>query len=87
MTHAAPSRPATAPLAAALCDVMLASLEALAAAGQSDAACRLAGRACAALRIAEPREWRRFNALLHRLSAAASEVGDAGRDQQRRDRG
>lgn len=50
-----------------LIDILLSSLEALAAAGQADAACRLAGRACAALRNKDPSGWRRFNALLHRL--------------------
>ena len=34
----------------ALIDILLSSLEALAATGQADAACRLAGEACAALR-------------------------------------
>lgn len=52
---------------AGLIDILLSSLEALAAAGQADAACRLAGRACAALRNKDPGGWRRFNALLHRL--------------------
>lgn len=53
---------------AGLVDVLLSSLEALAAAGQADAACRLAGRACATLRKDDPIGWRRFNALLHRLT-------------------
>lgn len=52
---------------AGLIEILLSSLEALAAAGQVDAACRLAGRACAALRNKDPADWRRFNALLHRL--------------------
>ena len=52
----------------ALTDILLSSLEALAAAGQVDAACRLAGRACAALRKNDASGWRKFNALLHRLS-------------------
>jgi len=52
---------------ARLIEILLSSLEALAAAGQADAACRLAGRACAALRNEDPNGWRRFNALLHRL--------------------
>ena len=47
--------------------ILLASLEALAAAGETDAACRLAGQACAALRRDDAAGWRRFNALLHRL--------------------
>jgi len=57
---------------AGLTDPLLASLEALAAAGQADAACRLAGQACAALRKDDPSSWRRFNALLHRLSKAVA---------------
>lgn len=52
---------------ARLIEILLSSLEALSAAGQADAACRLAGRACAALRNEDPNGWRRFNALLHRL--------------------
>jgi hypothetical protein len=52
----------------ALIDILLSSLEALAATGEVDAACRLAGRACAALRKSDSRGWRKFNALLHRLS-------------------
>lgn len=47
--------------------ILLTSLEALAAAGETDAACRLAGQACAALRQHDAAAWRRFNALLHRL--------------------
>lgn len=53
---------------AGLTDLLLSSLETLAAAGQADAACRLAGHACALLRKDDPSGWRRFNALLHRLS-------------------
>lgn len=58
-----------------LCEILLASLEALARAGQADAACRLAGRACAALRKDDTKQWRRFNVLLHRLSHLAGKVG------------
>lgn len=47
--------------------ILLASLEALAATGETDTACRLAGQACAALRQHDATAWRRFNALLHRL--------------------
>ncbi|HVY58075.1 MAG TPA: hypothetical protein VHA77_09525 [Xanthobacteraceae bacterium] len=49
-------------------ELLLWSLEALAAAGQVDAACRIAGQACVALRTTDPRAGRRFDALLHRLS-------------------
>lgn len=50
-----------------LTDVLLASLEKLAAAGQADAACRLAGQACAELRQSDPAAWQRFNVFLHRM--------------------
>jgi hypothetical protein len=53
---------------ATLVDVLLASLEALAAAGRYDEACRLAGRGCAASRHNDPETWRRLNVLLHRLT-------------------
>ncbi len=53
---------------AGLADILVASLETLAMLGQADAACREAGRACAVLRGANPTQWRKFNALLHRLS-------------------
>jgi hypothetical protein len=56
----------------ALADVLVAALEALAAAGEPRDASRLAGRACAALRHDAPGEWRKFNALLHRLSRQIS---------------
>ena len=51
-----------------LAGILLSSLEALAAAGQIETACRLAGRACVALRHSDPQGERRFNALLHRLT-------------------
>jgi hypothetical protein len=51
-----------------LADLLLASLEALAAAGQVDKACRLAGHACGVLRTSDPKAEHRFNALLHRLA-------------------
>jgi hypothetical protein len=57
-----------APRIAELSGILLASLKALAEAGEPDAACRLAGSACAALRRDEPEQWSRFNKLLHRLS-------------------
>jgi hypothetical protein len=52
----------------ALAGVLLRSLEALAAAGHADEACRLAGHACAATRQTDLRIWKKFNALLHRLA-------------------
>lgn len=51
-----------------LIDILLSSLEALAGAGQADAACRLAGAACAALRGRDPAGWQRFNVFLHRMT-------------------
>lgn len=57
---------------ATVLDILLASLEALAAAGRTDEACRLAGQACATLRQNDLAGWKRFNALLHRLSRGVS---------------
>ncbi len=51
-----------------LSEILLASVTALAGAGDVDAACRLAGQACVTLRRTDPALARRFNALLHRLS-------------------
>ncbi len=53
---------------AGLTDLLVAGLEALAKAGQAETACRMAGKACAVLRGTNPPQWRKFNALLHRLS-------------------
>lgn len=58
----------TADIHAGLAGILIAALEELAATGRADAACRLAGRACATLRNRDPQTWQRFNALLHRLS-------------------
>lgn len=49
-------------------EILLASVTALAAAGEVETACRLAGRACVALRATDPAAARRFDALLHRLT-------------------
>ncbi|CAM5479010.1 putative protein OS=Afipia felis OX=1035 GN=BN961_00428 PE=4 SV=1 [Afipia felis] len=49
-------------------EVLLASLTALAAAGEVEQACRLAGQACVMLRISDPAASRRFDVLLHRLT-------------------
>lgn len=67
MSTAAPSAP--------LGDILLRSLEELAAAGGVDAACRLAGLACATMRGSDMRQWKRFNAFLHRWSSRAPEPG------------
>lgn len=58
-----------------LCGVLLTGLQALADSGDADRACRLAGRACAAVRGANDQQWRRFNALLHRLAPQTGPVG------------
>jgi hypothetical protein len=52
-------------------DVLIESLTALAAAGDAEAACRLAGRACAIYRHKDIPAWNRFNGLLHRLARKA----------------
>lgn len=51
-----------------LADILLASLNELAAAGRIESACRLAGQACAALREDSPAAWKGFNAFLHRFA-------------------
>ncbi len=58
---------AASPDAVALTRVLVTSLEALAAAGQPDLACRLAGEACAVVRTSDPVAWQRLNAFLHRM--------------------
>lgn len=58
----APPRPADLPA------ILLQSLRALADAGEVEAACRLAGRACVALRHSDPKAARQFDVLLHRLT-------------------
>lgn len=51
-----------------LADILVASLKALAEAGEIEFACRLAGQACVALRHTSPKTARRFDVLLHRLT-------------------
>lgn len=58
-----------------LSQILRMSLMVLAEKGEVDQACRLAGQACHVLRHDEPRNWQVFNALLHRLSAGAGDVG------------
>lgn len=48
--------------------LLLDALQKLADAGEVDAACRIAGKACVALRRSDAKSERRFNALLHRLA-------------------
>ncbi len=66
----APAAASSAPTPA-LGDILVRSLEELVAAGRVDAACRLAGLACAATRHDDVSSWKRFNALLHRWSVRA----------------
>ncbi len=49
-------------------EILLASLTALAASGEVEQACRLAGQACMALRRTDKAAARRFDVLLHRLT-------------------
>jgi hypothetical protein len=51
----------------ALAEILLESTAALGTCGEADRACRLAGRAYAALRRADPAMAHRFDVLLHRL--------------------
>lgn len=51
-------------------DLLLASLAALAKAGDVEAACRMAGQACVTLRRIDPAAARRFDVLLHRMTPA-----------------
>lgn len=51
----------------AMAGLLLASLEMLARAGEVDAACRLAGEACAVVRGRDLAAWQRFNVFLHRM--------------------
>lgn len=69
--HGSRSPQAAAAGTAGIDDLLLASLEALAAAGEVEQACRLAGRACALHRTRDAAAWNRFNVLLHRLSRQA----------------
>jgi hypothetical protein len=51
-----------------MADLLLESVAALAACGEVDRACRLAGRAYSASRKNDPSTARRFDVLLHRLT-------------------
>ncbi len=48
--------------------LLIEALQSLADAGEADAACRIAGRACVMLRHGAPEGEQRFNVLLHRLA-------------------
>ncbi len=67
MSGQAPSAPERAEQAG-LSALLLKSLEELAAAGNVEMACRLAGQACMVLRRSDCNAEHRFNALLHRLA-------------------
>jgi hypothetical protein len=73
----APGSETVEPMLDELSAVLRASLLALAEAGELDQACRLAGQACRILRREQPRNWRVFNALLHRLSPRSGAVGSS----------
>jgi hypothetical protein len=65
------SAPALAPAQApqqGVTVLLLDALQKLADAGEVDAACRIAGKACVLLRQTFPGAEQRFNALLHRLA-------------------
>jgi hypothetical protein len=51
-----------------LAEILLESLAALVDAGEIERACRLAGRACCALRSCDPGAARRFHVFLHRTT-------------------
>ena len=55
-----------------LSEILLTGLTALAAAGDVEQACRLAGQACVMLRVSDPAASRRFDVLLHRLTRKLS---------------
>jgi hypothetical protein len=76
---------AIAPIEGELCDILRTSLQALATAGQVDAACHLAARACAVLRQEKPERWGEFNRLLHRLSPMTGDVATRGGAERARD--
>ncbi len=54
--------------------LLLETLQRLADAGEVDAACRIAGRACAVLRRSDVKGERRFNALLHHLTSTLGPI-------------
>jgi hypothetical protein len=65
---AAATADAIPPVSPLLGEILLESLTVLAAAGELETACRLAGRAYVALRKCDPRGARRFDVLLHRMT-------------------
>ncbi len=63
-----PARPAGAGPQQEIIALLLDALQRLSDAGEVDAACRIAGKACVVLRRSAPNGESRFNALLHRLT-------------------
>lgn len=61
-----------------LCEILLASITALAAAGEVEQACRRAGEAYVTLRQADPAAARRFDVLLHRMTRIENAKNDRG---------
>lgn len=61
------SEPPAAQARTQLAAILLESVQALAEAGEVEPACRLAGRAYAALRHEDPPAARRFDVFLHRM--------------------
>jgi hypothetical protein len=66
----------------ALLTLLLQSLNELAAAHRADTACQLAGHACAALRLHDPKGWQKFNALLHRRTQTSGPVPAQTREER-----
>jgi uncharacterized protein (DUF2249 family) len=58
----------------ALTGILADALRGLAGAGQSEAACQLAGQAYAVLRREHPTEAQRINALMHRLARMPNQI-------------
>lgn len=55
--------------------LLVEALVALDAAGETEMACRLAGRACMAVKDGDERAYRRFDALLHGLTKDRPDPG------------
>jgi hypothetical protein len=75
--HAPVQAPCAAPEEGAIV-LLLDALQKLADTGEVDAACRIAGKACALFRQTSPRAEQRFNGLLHRLTGRHGPVERKG---------
>ena len=60
--------------------LLIDALQKLADAGEVDAACRIAGKACTTLRHSAPPSEQRFNVLLHRLARRLAPAVPKGGD-------